>query len=943
MPGGTTIQAAKDRTRPDVLADSVGEILSWLRTPEVTPTRDEASNVRDRAAAFLGSDPSLAQEMALALEDAAFRLAKKDHSYVQAVALRARAEASVFLGRIQEATELYLRANELALHAKAPALRGQILVGWIGVLAALGHSTRAKQLARTALDLLERARDRVYVGKLHMNLGNLAYHTERYEEANRRYTLSAKAFQAAGITDATWVGLLINQAVANTNLDRYEEARALFQRAEARCRELGLVRLRGQTLFDLAFLERARGDYRESLRRLDDAEAIAARLDARELAAGIHRERAMTYLDLGMPSEAAEFARAAVVSFESEGLQLDANLARLSEAWGLFLFGRTTDAAELIDRAIEFFRTEGYATRVADARLHRARALLHGGRFAEAAADLHSARRRLGPNGPASLVVRLECLAAEKHLATRRWAHAAAATERALRHGTKLSLKDRAEVFRLAGTAARGRGDLAGAKRWHVRAVRAVEAQQQLIPGVEYRAAAFERHAEAYEELVETLVAGATDFDELFEAVEAGRARAFWERARASRSGQDPLAELRTRLGATTRRLEEAELEKRDGSVRSARVVALRRLVLALERRIAEEVRRSSARQPEQRPGRPRTSAEAVMAALGPGGALVELAVLRERIVAIVLRRNVRSFDVLDASPALLARQTARVRHQLESMALMGESTALDPEFLLASANAALQEIYDALLAPLAPRLRGVTELVIVPHRGLHVVPFECLHDGNEYLDERCVISRSPTASFVARAKRRQAATGGVLLSATARGGPPSAVTEVERVAAMFGDARPAVRIDLPTAQWLAEARGARIVHLSAHGVFRGDNPLFSRISMGDGALFMADVLFARMRAELVVLSACNTGQVFGGRGESLSGVSHAFLAAGARHLVASHWRVHDEATADLMCAFYAAHLAGAGPAAALASARRSLRQTRPHPFYWGGFAVHGA
>jgi CHAT domain-containing protein len=105
----------------------------------------------------------------------------------------------------------------------------------------------------------------------------------------------------------------------------------------------------------------------------------------------------------------------------------------------------------------------------------------------------------------------------------------------------------------------------------------------------------------------------------------------------------------------------------------------------------------------------------------------------------------------------------------------------------------------------------------------------------------------------------------------------------------------------------------------------------------------MADVLFTRMRAELVVLSACNTGQVFGGRGESLSGVSHAFLAAGARHLVASHWRVHDEGTADLMCFFYEAYLAGAKPAEALSIARRRLRDTRPHPFYWGGFAAHGA
>ncbi|MDP6460988.1 MAG: CHAT domain-containing protein, partial [Gemmatimonadota bacterium] len=133
-------------------------------------------------------------------------------------------------------------------------------------------------------------------------------------------------------------------------------------------------------------------------------------------------------------------------------------------------------------------------------------------------------------------------------------------------------------------------------------------------------------------------------------------------------------------------------------------------------------------------------------------------------------------------------------------------------------------------------------------------------------------------------------------------------------------------------------------VHLSAHGSFRDDNPAFSRITTGDGALFLADIQEKRLRAELVVLSACDTGLTFTGRGDDVTGVALGFLGAGARSLVASQWRAHDKASRRIMEALYEEYASRGSRdvPAALAAAGRAVREDWNHPLYWAAFAAYG-
>lgn len=144
------------------------------------------------------------------------------------------------------------------------------------------------------------------------------------------------------------------------------------------------------------------------------------------------------------------------------------------------------------------------------------------------------------------------------------------------------------------------------------------------------------------------------------------------------------------------------------------------------------------------------------------------------------------------------------------------------------------------------------------------------------------------------------------------------------------------------------------ILHFATHGLLDPKNPkkLGFYLSMvdaagqdQDGFITMQDVYNLRVPVSLVVLSACRTGLGEDVRGEGLIGLTRGFMHAGASSVVASLWKVDDEATAELMKYFYTNMLKkGMRPAAALREAQNTLRQNPQwqSPHYWAGFILQG-
>jgi CHAT domain-containing protein/tetratricopeptide (TPR) repeat protein len=145
-----------------------------------------------------------------------------------------------------------------------------------------------------------------------------------------------------------------------------------------------------------------------------------------------------------------------------------------------------------------------------------------------------------------------------------------------------------------------------------------------------------------------------------------------------------------------------------------------------------------------------------------------------------------------------------------------------------------------------------------------------------------------------------------------------------------------------------------RIVHFATHGLLNGEHPELSGLVLSlvdeeghqrDGFLRLHEVYNLHLPAELVVLSACQTALGKEVKGEGLVGLVRGFMYAGSKRVVASLWKVDDEATAELMKIFYRGMLKeGMRPAAALRVAKVEMsRHKRWHsPYYWAAFELQG-
>ena len=147
-----------------------------------------------------------------------------------------------------------------------------------------------------------------------------------------------------------------------------------------------------------------------------------------------------------------------------------------------------------------------------------------------------------------------------------------------------------------------------------------------------------------------------------------------------------------------------------------------------------------------------------------------------------------------------------------------------------------------------------------------------------------------------------------------------------------------------------------QIVHFATHGIYNLEFPELSGLVLSlidsqgnpkNGFLRLNDIFNLNIPAELVVLSACQTGSGKNVKGEGIVGLTRGFMYAGAPRIIASLWNVNDASTAELMSQFYQKYLQeNLPPAEALRQAQLAMWQSENidwrNPYYWAAFTLQG-
>ena len=433
------------------------------------------------------------------------------------------------------------------------------------------------------------------------------------------------------------------------------------------------------------------------------------------------------------------------------------------------------------------------------------------------------------------------------------------------------------------------------------------------------------------------------DAPRMFRLIESARALGFVE----AHGGMARLREAGTATDETDeeRRARRAEGLARVALERASRLGDVSRIRRA-QARVADAVahtasvlekaqRRAKARANAVYP-RPASTAE-VQAALEAQDVFVDFAVADGRVHAIVVKPN--------GIPSL--KTLGPLAPVVDALAALHD----DVEDVGAPSREAFDRLRTLLIEPLGGQALA-KRMLVSPDGVLHGAPFAALVP-------TCEVTQVPSASAWLAIRRDDGEPGAAVVGlgaptyAKGRSLPalPGSARELEalpgeHVTRLTADKATlaALRAALPT-----DGARLRVLHLGCHGRPDEEHPSSSALELAadkaHGGPWMArDIMLTDLPADLVVLSACETGVGRAYRGEGLLGLPRAFLIAGAQRVVASLWKADDEATSFLMTRFYAGLAGGKPAAAALCAAQAAVKADKrwAHPYYWAAWVIWG-
>jgi CHAT domain-containing protein/Tfp pilus assembly protein PilF len=265
------------------------------------------------------------------------------------------------------------------------------------------------------------------------------------------------------------------------------------------------------------------------------------------------------------------------------------------------------------------------------------------------------------------------------------------------------------------------------------------------------------------------------------------------------------------------------------------------------------------------------------------------------------------------------------------------------------------EELYQMIFAPVKALIGDKTIIGVVPHRGLFYLPFQALKGEEGFLVDQYNLFYVPSASVYSYCLEKNR---GNQESYLGFGNPsfegkdlaslPLSAEEVKMVAPIFPFNHVFIDKEATETKFKEICNNFDIIHLSTHGLADDQRPLFSIICLAqdeqnDGEIRAYEVFSLNLKANLVVLGACETGLGKLSEAEGLVGLVRSFLYAGTPTVIASLWSVYDRPTMELFVKFFKYwKQERMTKVEALNRAQKELAEEYGLPVAWAGFTLIG-
>ncbi len=923
-----------------------------IAMPDAPLSPDTVSEMAAQVERSMREDPrqadrlaAMARVLAEALGDA---LSRARASRARAYSLRASGAYAESLADYERSAQLFAEAGDFREVARTRLGQNQALMF-------LGRNEEALVLAEEARGVFRALRDRRNLATANLNLGVVYSYLDRHHEAVRFYDRAYRGYR--GVGDSVMAATVdVNRGLSLTLLGRFKAALQAYNRARPVIAAEGLAALVAMTDANLAYLHFVQGHYATALDRLLAARATFAEINVAADLATVDLDLSEVYLAVNQVDEAAALSVEAMATFDALEMPYESARARVNRALALLVLDRVDEALDLLDEASQLFESQGNQVGAATAAVCYAQALQHMGRLEEAFEVANRAKTVFQSN---NTPVRLgyACItsgvvaAAQKETAL-----AQTEFEQALRLGRQLShawllYQAHSGLGRLVEA-----HDRSLARTHYLEAVSHLERVRTELRGEDLRLAFLQDKLKVYEDLIELSLEDGSDQSvrEVFDLVERARGRALLDlmtgaldvRIRAT----DPKdVQALEHLRALTEELNGLYtlLARDEGKLRKTPDLddqALRLEAEHRERQIERLLRQLQVRRaPSSVHDIPLIRLEDVQASLQEDETLLAYYTIEDEILAFVVTSDSVTLKRGLTSAAQVMDVADRLWAQMNRFAYGPEYVEAHRTQLADLCSHHMEELYSQMIRPLAPFMRG-RRIIVIPHGVLHYLPFHAFENEGRALIDDYEITYAPSASILRLCSTLHSrCSGHPLLIGVAAHGLPNVRREIAAIAALLPSAE--ILLDeTATREGLRQAcQNSNLIHLACHSVFRPESPLFSSLWLDDGWLSVHDVYNLELNADLVTLSACNTGISHVAPGDELLGLVRAFFYAGAASLVVSLWPVDDFSTAAFMEKFYASLQTGVSKASALRSAMLGMRAADAHPYYWAPFILLGA